>query len=89
MTKDLKLVGLQYNIAAAVFFVSVCLIDDFDVGSWTHESSDTLQSRRSTIVRAFLNLRSKYPIIHWIFLLNRNIALKLYRPSLWSRFNNF
>jgi hypothetical protein len=52
MATDLKLVGLKYNIAAAVFFVSIWLTHKLlDVGGLTHVSSDTLQPYGSTIVR--------------------------------------
>jgi hypothetical protein len=57
MARDLKLDGLKYNIAAAVFFVGIWLGSQaiFDPGNWTHYSSDTLQPCGSTIVRTFLH----------------------------------
>ena len=58
MAKDLKLVGLKYNIAAAVFFVSIRLTQEMlDLGKLTRCSSDTLQPCGNTFVRIFINKR--------------------------------
>jgi hypothetical protein len=57
MGKDLELVGLKYNIAAAVFFVSGSPLD-LDLWKLTHSSLDTLLPCGSTIVRRFLNLEA-------------------------------
>ena len=61
MGKDLELVGLKYNIAAAVFFVSGSPLD-LDLWKLTHSSLDTLLPCGSTIVRIFLNLEA----FHWM-----------------------
>lgn len=55
MATDLKLVGLKYNIAAAVFFASICPTQEMlGLGRLTHNPPDTLQPCGSAIVRIFL-----------------------------------
>ena len=76
MSTDLDLIGLRYNIAAAVFFVRIYV--DAEPGI-TNTCQASVLCWSNPIVRRY----STY-LIRESNNIHRNIILKLFRPSIWS-----
>ena len=76
MSTDLDLIGLRYNIVAAVFFVRIYVGTESGVTNTCQASvlcwSNPIVRRNNTYLICELNN------------IHRNIILKLFRPSIWS-----
>jgi hypothetical protein len=84
MAEDLKLSGLKYNIAAAVFFVGIS-------GIFRSRKLNSPFTSYLTALRKYhrTDVPASGPIAPLKILPYRNIAIKLYRPSRWSESASF